>query len=229
MSNIPEEYFPQPADKIIPDWYKNLESYLTKEKKPTGNGESASTIKRCMPVFDAMTSGYIIFSPSDVWISQIYIDNNLQETFPNYEWANFNMIEFHDAKQVKGYPKGSEHKIAYPKWMNPWAIKTPPGYSCLFVQPFHRDSEFTILPGIVDTDKYDTPVNFPFILNDIKFEGLIPAGTPIAQVIPFKRDLWEMEFGNEKDVISATNTFLKIRTKFFDGYKNMYRQNKQYK
>ena len=229
MSNIPEEYFPQPADKIIPDWYKDLESYLTKEKKPTGNGESASTIKRCMPVFDAMTSGYVIFSPSDVWISQIYIDNNLQETHPNYEWANFNMIEFHDAKQVKGYPKGFEHKIAYPKWMNPWAIKTPPGYSCLFVQPVHRDSKFTILPGIVDTDKYDTPVNFPFILNDIKFEGLIPAGTPIAQVIPFKRDFWEMEFGNEKDIINATNTFLKIRTKFFDGYKNMYRQKKQYK
>jgi hypothetical protein len=31
---------PQPASKFIPDWYKNMESYIGGEKKPSGgNGK----------------------------------------------------------------------------------------------------------------------------------------------------------------------------------------------
>ena len=30
---VPDEYAPQPADKSVPDWYKNLESYIGGEKK----------------------------------------------------------------------------------------------------------------------------------------------------------------------------------------------------
>jgi hypothetical protein len=36
------------------------------------------------------------------------------------------------------------------------------------------------------------PVNLPFLLKD-NFEGLIPKGTPIAQIIPIKRDNWNSE------------------------------------
>jgi len=99
----------------------------------------------------------------------------------------------------------------------------------LFVQPFHRESVFTILPGIVDTDKYSPPINFPFVLNDINFTGLIPAGTPIAQVIPFKRDSWNLKFGKEKDILKITSDHTLLRSKFFDGYKTLFRQTKEYK
>ena len=60
---------PQPASKFIPDWYKNLESYIGGEKKPQGNGVTAVTAKRCMPLFDAITAGYIITLPADVYVS----------------------------------------------------------------------------------------------------------------------------------------------------------------
>jgi hypothetical protein len=99
----------------------------------------------------------------------------------------------------------------------------------MFVQPQHRESDFTIFPAVVDTDKYTAPVNFPFVLNDIKFEGLIPAGTPYAQVIPFKRDSWQMEIGNEQDLVDQNKVTSVVRSIFFDSYKNYYRQNKEYK
>ncbi len=60
---------PKPASKLVPDWYKNMESYLDGIKKPDGSGITSGTIKRCMPVFDAITVGYIIESPADVWVS----------------------------------------------------------------------------------------------------------------------------------------------------------------
>jgi len=220
-NNIPIEYAPKPASKFIPEWYKNLESYMDNKKQPNGEGKTTATAKRCMPVFDAITAGYIIVSPADVFVKQINGE-------PHYEWSNFGLINFHPKWQAPEHPNRNGHE-SYPKWTNPWGIKTPNGYSTMFVQPFHRESVFTILPGVVDTDTYTAPVNFPFVLNDINFEGLIPAGTPIAQVIPFKREVWEMKLGAEKEYVEQIKVTNKLQTRFFDRYKTLFRASKEYK
>ena len=121
------------------------------------------------------------------------------------------------------------NEFSYPKWNNTWGITTPPGYSCLFISPLHRETPIIALPGIVDTDTYSAPVNFPFVLRDPKMDGLIPAGTPIIQVIPFKRDSWSMEIGKEEDLVVQAKTTNKLRSVFFDSYKRQFRQQKDYK
>jgi hypothetical protein len=211
---------PKPASKFIPEWYKNTESYVGGERKPNGSGSTSATIKRCMPVFDAITSGYIIESPADVFVS-------IKDGIQWFEWSDFGLITFHPIEQAPEHP--AKKPFSYPKWTNPWAIATPKGYSTLFVQPFHRESIFTILPGIVDTDIYTPPVNFPFVINDPTFEGLIPKGTPIVQVIPFKRDSWSMELGSKKDLIAQNKIREKLQSKFFDRYKQMFWSKKEYK
>lgn len=219
VSNIDID-LPKPANKFIPEWYKSMDSYIGKEKKPVNNGITTATIKRCMPVYDSITAGYIITLPADLFVSN-------RDGFPYYQWSNLGLIDFHPVEQAPIHP--NKNGFSYPKFMNPWSIKTPKGYSVLFVQPFHRESVFTILPGIVDTDTYYSPVNFPFTLNDPNFEGLIPEGTSIAQVIPFKRESWNMEFGSEKTLIEQKNISLKLQNKFFDRYKNMFWHKKEYK
>jgi len=219
MSGVDIEQ-PQPAFKFIPDWYKNMESYIGKEKKPSGSGTTTATIKRCIPVFDAITAGYIITLPADIYVS--IVD---EKQF--FEWSDLNLINFHPIEQAPEHPNRKPH--AYPKWMNPWGVKTPKGYSTLFVQPMHRESVFTILPGIVDTDTYTAPVNFPMVINDPNFEGLIPKGTPIAQVIPFKREGWQMEIGSKRELKEQNNVLQKINSKFFDKYKSMFWSRKEYK
>ena len=211
---------PQPASKFIPDWYKNMESYIGGEKKPSAGLGTLATIKRCMPVFDAITSGYIITSPADVYV-------RIKDEKQFFEWSALNLIDFHPIEQAPEHPNRKPH--AYPKWINPWAIKTPKGYSTLFTQPMHRESVFTILPGIVDTDTYTAPVNFPMVINDPNFEGLIPQGTPIAQVIPFKREDWQMDIGSEKELKEQNSISLKLYIKFFDKYKSMFWSRKEYK
>lgn len=218
------------ASKDIPEWYKNTNSYSDGLKIPkidNERGETPSTIKKCMPVFDSICAGYLIKSPSDVYVTDKIDENG--NRYKWYEWPNSKLIEFHGNSQAPLHPDVDLSNNAFPKWLNPWGIKTEKGYSSLFIQPMHRDLPFTILPGIVDTDKYYNPVNFPFVLKDSNFKGIIPAGTPIVQVIPIKRDLWEMEIDSTKykdDLISHANT---IKSKFFDGYKTFFRQNKEYK
>lgn len=226
---IPEKYYPKPASNFIPKWYEESKSYINDEKIPPMNGGTNATIKRCMPIFDSMVSGYIIPTIVDIWVKQVIVEENSEKKQPHYEWPSFDAIEFHPIQQVPNYPNNTGHTVAYPKWINPWSIKTPPGYSTFFVQPLHRKSNFTIIPGVVDTDKYNPPVNFPFILNDINFEGLIPAGTPMVQVIPFKRDSWKMEIGNKEDFENQNKQIALLKTKFFDSYKTNFRQSKEYK
>jgi hypothetical protein len=223
--NVSEEYLPKPASAFVPEWYKKLESYIDGIKKPDGQGITTATVKRCMPVFDAITGGYIIVSAADVFVSQKEAPDGTKH--PYFEWANYGLIQFHPIVQAPEHP--AKNGYPYPKWINPWAVKTPKGYSSLFVQPFHRESLFTILPGIVDTDEYTAPVNFPFVLNDVNFEGFIPAGTPIAQVIPIKRDEWQMSIGTQEDFIEQQQVNNRLQTKFFDRYKSMFRQPKEYK
>jgi hypothetical protein len=219
---IDKAYHPTPASNAIPLWYKNLESYIGGEKKPSGSGTTSATIKRCMPVFDAITAGYILYSPTDIYISQ----KNGEQW---YEWPSWEVLKFHPIEQAPNHPAGVGHKISYPKWINPWAIETPKGYSCLFIPPVHRESVFSILEGVVDTDEYKAPVNFPFVLNNPKFEGMIPAGTPIVQVIPFKRDNWKMEFGSKENVALSQKVTNKLTAKFFDSYKSQFRKPKEYR
>ncbi len=213
-------YPPKPAIKNIPDWYKEMAEYKEDKKNVIGN-EVTSTIKKCMPVFDAMTAGYILFTQTDVWVNE----NN---GFPYYNWSSGDGIQFHDPAQADKHPVANGNP--FPKWINPYGIKTEPGYSCLFLSPMHQDNSiFRIFPGIVDTDTYSNLVHFPFVLNDPKFQGLIPAGTPMVQVIPFKRDSFKMQNGNEKEVKSMKLIQNKLQSKYFNRYKSMFWHRKEYK
>ena len=215
-----DRYRPKPAREFLPDWYKETESYIGGKKKPFADGQPASTIKKCVPIFDAITSGYLIFSFADVYVD---IVNGIQE----YRWPGLDPISFHNPDQAALYPAYETPRV--PKWNNAWAITTQKGWSCLFLPPMHRDLPFSILPGIVDTDVYNTPVNFPFVLKDPFFEGLIPAGTPIAQVIPIKKESWKLEEGSEKEVKRSLDHLHQVRATFFEGYKKLFWQPKEYR
>lgn len=222
LDSVSDFYSPKPASSFLPDWYKKTDSYLNESKGLLNNNQTSGTIKRCMPVFDALTSGYIITTYSDLYVSKNK-DGEL-----DYRISSGPFIEFHSTSQAPYAPYMNHHP--YPKWINPWSIKTPKGYSCIFINPVHSSNKyFTILEGVVDTDQYRSPVNFPFVLNDTNFEGLIPAGTPMAQVIPFKRDEWKMKMGSDKDFKYQREDSLRLSSKFADRYRNMFWSRKSFR
>ena len=217
-------YPPKPASDCIPDWYKNTMSYVNGTKTVI-DATGTSTIKKCMPVFDAMTSGYILFTPCDLWVSFDI------EGSPFYQWsAGPTKIEIHSRGQASEYPTEKHGDIPFPKWINDWIIETPPGYSTLFIPPMHNPNDFfTVLPGIVDTDTYKSCVHFPFTLKKTDKNFLVPAGTPMVQVIPFKRDSWKMQFGDSKDIDNSFKIDRKIFSVFYNRYKNAFWHRKEYK
>ncbi len=223
---VPEIYYPKPASVFIPEWYKKTQSYINGSAEPIGDGTTALTVKKCMPVFDVMVAGYILVTVADIYVKQISEADEPEKLKPYYEWASMGAIDFHPVRQAEHHPKNNG--FPFPKFISPWSIKTPKGFSILITAPTHRESVFEILPGIVDTDTYTNPVNFPFVLKDSSFTGLIPAGTPMAQIIPIKRENWQMEIGNLRDFEDSTKAGILLRTKFFNGYKTFFRAIKTY-
>jgi hypothetical protein len=217
------DFFPPlPGSKNIPEWYKNTSSYTNDSKKEiTPGGNTPHTIKKCMPVLDAMTAGYIMFTQVDVYVKQT-------EEGPYFSWSSQDAISFHPIDQAPLHP--GVNGVAFPKWSNAYSIKTPPGYSALFVPPFHNPNGiFTVMPGLVDTDSYTAPVNFPFTMNDPKWEGLIPAGTPMVQVIPIKREVWEMKKGSQQEMQELGLVTAKLKTLWFNSYKLQFWKRKEYR
>jgi hypothetical protein len=219
---IQKDFYPEPAIKNLPEWYKKTDSFINSNTFKVHNGRGNQTIKKCMPVFDAITAGYILKTHVDVYVSLT------EQNFSYYNWPSYDPISFHPIEQAPLHPK--TNKMEYPKWNNPWSIITPSGYSCLFIPPMHNPNNiFTIMPGVVDTDEYVKPVNFPFTLDNPLFEGIIPAGTAICQVIPFKRDSFKMEIGEKKDK-ERINFFSSVyNNKWVNNYKSRFWNKKEYK
>ena len=225
-SNLVTDIFdpPEPASKFIPEWYKKQNKYTSLEKSfDQQTGVINHTIKGCMPVFDIMTAGYIITLPADVLFSK---DNSTVNTL--WSTNSSTIIQSHPVIQYDQYRIPDEYEQVGLKFINPWIIQTPPGYSCLFIQPAMRDDlPFYVLPAIVDTDKHPVAINFPFFLRK-DFEGMLTMGTPIMQIIPFKRDSWTHEVLSLPDE-SLSRRWKKAEGKMGNRYKTFFRSTKEWK
>lgn len=215
---------PRPAVEYIPEWYKKAKSYIAEgeKKEPSLDGSPVSTIKRCMPLWDMMTAGYIIETPYDIYVRQT-------ENGPYFQWGNQQAIAFQVMEQTQGHPYFKEINYAA-RIVHPWSIQTPKGWSVMVMEPQHHEpGPIVAASGIVDTDVFSLPFNMFLKLRDPNFEGMIPAGTPFVQVIPFKRESWTSELGTDKDKEKANKDRSKFYTVFFDRYKKFWWNRKEYK
>ena len=209
------DYFPvKPANKAIPQWYRDLDMRHGQSQHDRGQ----ATIKHCMPVQDMLTTGYIIFNTYDVEITPF---RSGQFTDYRVNCPGSNYVSGHEHAQCPVKTTGRDQH--YFKIKQPWTVTTPPGYSCLFLQPFyHFEDRYTLMPSIVDTDSYDLPVEIPGWANTAA-EFTIDSGAPLMQVIPFKRDSWTMQIQHTEPKRSLINFILT------GGYRKIFHKKKAFK
>jgi hypothetical protein len=181
---------PIPAALGLPDWFKALPQKAFSETLR----DDLLTIKKCPPVIDAMTFGFLMPLACDLKIEngEFTWQRDLPAGIAPYSRSP---IDFHDGCQVAGTPFFDEDRFII-KFNNFWTIKLPAGYSLLVTHPINRDDlPFSTLTGLVDADLYcDAFVHFPARWRDSDFNGTLPKGTPIAQCIPMKRETWNERF-----------------------------------
>ena len=255
---------PVPAKRAMPAWFKKLRPEL-------GDKINIGTVKRCKPVLDAVSQGYIIPLWADLqikvakeWLlfdengNQITsvsplgdnpedfigktiddIDGNptiakielgevkVNCTFPNLTevMQRGDMISSHSWDQVGNACDLKKFKLGKTlmKFTNPWTIQTPPGYSVQVKNPANNwSNDIALIEGVVDTDEYYNEVNFPFVwTGSEEGEWIIPRGTPLAHVVPFKREEMELEIG-AVDVVKKEKVHNLMMTKLYDMYATFY-------
>jgi len=170
---------PVPAKTVVPDWFRKLPAVDKDHVTALNNG---LTIKRCMPFLDALTTGWILPVAATI---RLEIKDQGQTVDAGWEIDRV-MVSNHALHQVAGNPRDPRPPC---KLHNYWTIKTPPGWSCLFVPPINRPSPvIEAISGVVDTDTYQSLINFPFMATAPDGVYTIERGTPLVQVIPFRRE-----------------------------------------
>ena len=201
---------PGPIIKTLPDWYREADRFdmhPTSGKPlegPDGSGKFP-TFKACPAVFDVMGSGYAYKTPCEIEFYEDAAGNIhakvLDATYKDFLQDRTPMPQF-------VHPRGY-HEQHFAWWAD-WAVELPEGYSALYTQPLNRfELPFLTTSGIVDNDKVHLPGTMPFfILKGVT--GILPAGTPYAQIIPFKREHWESE-------VDVSLTFQELKSKNLDN------------
>jgi hypothetical protein len=160
-----------------PEWWKNL----------SGNEGS---VKRCSGTSDYLASGFTIplwaslmFRPSingKMWEVKFDLTNEVGDF--GIEGFSYDQTGECPVSKIRKLPQAN-----YIKVINPWLIKTAPGWSCLFLPTlWDPNPNYTMLPAIVNTDYYHNAHMVMNILTDEPFE--LEAGKAIWHVIPFKRE-----------------------------------------
>jgi hypothetical protein len=223
---------PQPAIKDIPDWWKEQPSHGNDEEELTPIGFEL-TVKKCISVFDTFSTGYILYCPTDIYVdatNDYYVKWQLPRVFQDKRDPH-EIVAMHSQAQVANFPWEEDvyHREIF-RIHPQWVIETPPGYSCLFMQPMNRGaSPIQHIPGIIDTDQFFSNGHLSFRIKK-GFKGIIKQGTPISQVIPFKRDEWEMKVTTyEASSLKVDKQKVKVRATFKNGYKSKFWSRKIFK
>lgn len=212
----------------FPEWFKKIPTYqktdiATDNKLFVMNGQTNLSAKSCMPFLDTFTTGYCF----ELWCDiQVRTNDITGEKMVFWGTTDINLSPI-ESRPDPDTPVPSGFDPMLFAWRSHWGIKTPKGYSAIFTHPFNRtDLPFFTSTGIMDTDGWGIWGNQPFSFRK-DFEGIVPAGTPIIQIIPFKRDNWK---SRTDDSLTewANKENLKSRSKFRGYYKNKYWQKKKY-
>jgi len=212
----------KPSKNFLPDWYKGTKGFNQKTISFNENGIVNKNFKSCMPFFDSLTSGYTV----QLWCDLHFKLNDDGSHYVSWGATRPNPIDFRNPEE-NPIPVPNGYEPSHYVWKFPYAIQTPKNYSALITHPFNRfDLPFLSLSAIVDIDSTMGPGNIPFFIKD-NFEGVVEAGTPILQIIPFKRDNWTSERDDKVFKVGEYNNNNSNR-KFFGYYKNNLWKRKDY-
>jgi len=188
------------AKSVSPEWWKQMKF------SEYNRGNLITTIRACPAMDDWLKSGWYLLANRDMIVK----NGNITDTDEDDE-IYMSTHEFGDGFEHPS-PNHPAGQMGYGfqylpddeapirgafKFRNPWNITTPPGYSCLYLDPFlFQNKFFATWQGIIDTDKFNANYDNAQIIfyPRVGHSFVIPKGTPLCQIIPYKREEWQATY-----------------------------------
>ncbi len=219
---------PVPASTALPDWYKATKPFDGDGRPVIGSGGVSTniTVKMCVPFRDAMAAGYIQKTWCDLNVESA--DGVRVTDLSRPRRAPF-VPELAGVRREPGVPIPPEYYQSELVWIQPWQPKLPAGWSMLLLPALNRmDSPITGGSGIIDSDVFHHTINgkIPFYIRR-GFQGIIPAGTGMYQMIPIKREDWTSE-AIGYDNRETLRKYAFMHRHFIAGYRRHFAKRKRY-
>ena len=189
------DWKPVLAKSCSPDWWKKMKVFQH------DRGKRIQTIRACPAMDDWLKSGWYILANRDM---EVVVQNGYTYT-QEHPYTNEKYDEVKGKRQSMASPSHPAqqfgHSFSYLgedgpvkdafKMRNAWNIITPPGYSCFYLDPFlFQNNHFATWQGVIDTDDFNVNQDNSQIIfyPKVDYSFVIPEGTPLVQIIPFKRE-----------------------------------------
>lgn len=202
-----EETIPKPARFFTPDWWKTIPRNIESDNPLNG------TLKSCPSFVQMFNQGIVI----PMWCDTILSFKNSE-----YYWETSNgtfQWEFHEDWQFLEHINIPKYRKVF-KAISPWYIKTPPNVSVFqFPMFFHFNQDWTIVPGVLNTDFYHQ-VNQQVIYTSDSNKFIINRGQAFVWYIPFVRNKYNYSVSpaNEELKELISNQMNLVNTKFSGHY-----------
>lgn len=191
------KFKPQAAARFFPDWFKKMRPthevkpnnkfpFGISEKLPLSNVNA--TVKRCPGIISYLSEGYVLPLWSDIVVQSR--GDNLYAFGANAT----GQVSMHSRDMhFNTMPVSDEYHKNALKFINPWKVKTAPGWSVMISAPFyHFEDRFEVLPGVVDSDVYHH-IHVNTLVRKQDGDMQLSMGMPFVHIIPFQRESTDME------------------------------------
>lgn len=204
VEGVNETYPIVPAGKMFPKWWKPAQQQVD----PLKALEGVTYMGKCRGLIDMWKTGYVVRT----WHTTIIehtpqgqltyeVNNEFTAEMEHLGWDNgFHAFLSKSSKMIPSRPH--RHQDVF-KFLSPWRVVPPKGVKLIYIPlQYHENVWFEAATGVVDCE----------ISNDLNIQGwvtlpkgqryVIPAGTPIAQIVPLTDKKLQMEtrFANEKEI-----------------------------
>ncbi len=202
-----------PAKEYKHQWMIDMAKDFKKTGSLAKGGDHAENERvlhtsRCPGIINIKNEGWLVRTHQDIklnisgaglkWSTPL---NDYEASFETGEVTVGIHKEFAYTDFRKNWPEGWFKGLV--KINTPWVVKVPLGYKLLQLHPSHLDTgDWMAVPGSY-TDSYGMPKLNAVLAFFRDGEYMIPAGTPVAQMILVKNDDVEMEQRGRDDKFMA--------------------------
>lgn len=180
---------PKESKYFYPKWWKDTPAKLGKNLVP-----DLRTVRMCPSFSDIYGEGFVLVAPCDIVL-------RYHEPTQLWEWESSMSqikVEVHGNNQFVNWVKGPVKSIF--KIPFPYAAFLPKGYNLRQVPLIYDyNPDWHVAYGVYKADQVPELILQVMYTSDKK-EILIKQGTPMCQMIPYKREKFSYSFTELKDI-----------------------------
>jgi hypothetical protein len=179
------------AKSLRPAWYsQEVREYASRRDAVSESNDTdvVTSVARCPGITKLLNEGWIVTTHQDIYLE---IDKDMfgwATPIDDKENKDHNFVSWHNASTFKNNPNLAK-KIPILKILTPWFIKIPKGFNLFQLPvPYSEETRFYSASGIFERAFGYCEVNIQLFWQAGSGKFLIPAGTPLAQLILIKEN-----------------------------------------